>query len=338
MEKIFKQTLVEQAKLRHISVRSIHQKIEELCERDPSHQWFAESTLERRFRQPETMSSDEAELVRLALREIMTQADLVHARNILTKRQRAKAEEVVAKAVELGYPTTAFSFLTRETVQMADEFDYDVLNFYRKAPKSAKKFWKTHLPTYLQMPNLAKAAVMCTAYIGKVLHKDRLRNEKIRLFLDYFPFYDNCMVIDQFSSAQIQNLGGILSAVAAEYDRCSWDVFRPLAYDKDAHRIDATQTKPKNHDEKWFLTLARSYRSSVTDYSVTSADFAHTACFILFIDRTEWLLSYASSIFANKQLPEKAGEYYDKGCTGFRFTGTELGYLCELVLCVEGVR
>lgn len=340
MESIIKTVLVEQIREKHITVRSIHAQIEKICAADQRCQWISLSTLERRLQRPGDMSSDELRLIRDAVKMIVSDSVWIHVRRHITERMRLNYASQIDRAVENGFALHQ-QLVDYSGFEDDPVFYNQILNFYYAAPKHLRDFWGKTLETYLLLPDIAKASILCGSYIGHSVMKDEAYNRKVLEFIDYFPLFQGINIIGRLDNKDVALLGKLMLAAASTIDA---DTVPQKYWEYAVHRskivLTNTARRRLSSDAKEFMRLATSYKHSVKDYPVDAADFIHGICFILFIDRVEWLLAYTTSVFYyNLEQTENRyylqREYHSRGCTGFRFTDKELDYLCELLFSLE---
>ncbi len=339
MEDIVKELLVEQIKEKKISVRDLHKQIEKICTSDNSHVWFSISTLERRLQNPKDITSEELLLIRDAVKSLISNATWIHMRRNITNSLREKYISQIDEAVSNGFALHQ-QLKNYNNIIDADDFCIKIKAFYRNASKDIQKRWLKILPVYLSLPDLTKACIMCGSYIGRSVEKNALYEQKILLFVDYFPIFQGVNIINHLSNNDIALLSDLLKLASISFDyELIPDYYRTYAVNKDLIKIPE-MSPIQGIEEEYFLTIVKNYKHSIIDYQVTPEDFIRGLCFILYLERIEWLLAYASSIFyynlneiERKTDPNR--EYYDRGCTGFRFTEKELEYLCELLYTIE---
>lgn len=337
MEDVVKSILVDQIKEKHISVRELHGEIEKICDSDPSRQWFSLATLERRIQKPSDISGDELYLIRDAVKNIVSDSLWIHIRRHITETMRIKYAAKIDDAVRHGFA------LHRRLVNYSgfdndDVFVKSIASFYITSPDHIKSWWSRYLETYLLLPDISKASLMCSSYIGNSLQRNVVNDAKLLKFIDFFPLFQGINMISKFSDDEIKLLGNLLLISANILDEKEIpDQYFDYAISKN-NIPNYISAEPVSEND--FVKLAMRYKHSVKDYAVDAKDFIHGICFILFIDRIEWLLAYATSVFYfmiqktdKRQLVDR--EYHDRGCTGFRFTDRELDYLCELLYSME---
>lgn len=333
MEDTLKLLLVEQIEERKISLRDIQKEIDKICEADSSQQWISLSTLDRRINNPKKITDEEFILIRSAISNVLTRVEWSKLKRSITERLKYSA--LLQQAISNGF--ALHQNLVDYDNTKDEQFSSDALYFYRNAPADCRKYWDRVLETYLLLPDVSKAAIMCASYIGESVQKNISRNEKIMSFINLFPTYDGIRIADWFESGQIDLLSKILHAASICEDISAPDEYRQYAIDvKSIPKISSERCLAQTKEERQFVRLVRRYQNSVTDFKVCSYDFIKGLSFILFLDKTEWILAYATSIFSfhcdkveNRfQMPR---EYYETGCTGFRFTDRELGYLYTLI-------
>ncbi len=332
MESILKLLLAEQIEERKIKLRDIHREIDKICESDKSQQWISLSTLSRRMDKPENISEDEFGLIRQAVSNVLSKLEWTKAKRTMTERLQYSIllEQAISNGIALHQDLLDYDNTKN------DQFSEDALYFYRNAPDCCKKYWDQILETYLLLPDVAKASVLCASYIGRSTQENINRNEKIMAFVDLLPVYD-ISIANWFDKRQLQLLSNILYAasicdslsVPEEYHRYAID-------SKNIPRIPKGKYIAQNEEEEKFVHAVRCYQNSVTDFEICIYDFIKELSFILFLDKEEWFLAYTSSIFSFhcEKIEDRfqlSREYYETGCTGFRFTERELGYLYTLI-------
>ena len=311
MEDIIGELLVQQIKERRITVRALYHQMEVQYEKDPRLRWISMTTLERRLQNPNSITDEELVLMRESVKNLISGAEWIHIQRNITERMRYKYARSIDAAISNGF---ALSTQIRDYNNTGDDKEYvlNVLTFYKTAPDHIKKWWLTHLETYLNLPNLAKASIMCSAYIGRSLEKSCEYTDKVNKFLNYFPFFQGINILSAFNNNDLGLLGKVMSLAS--------DVLEDKAI-------------------PGFCRLAVSYKAAITDYDVSYKDFIHECCFVLFVEKVEWLLALATAIFIYRYNQECTynlrREYHPRGCTGFKFTDKELDYLCELLYVID---
>lgn len=341
MENLIKELLIQQIKDKHITVRALHGEISKLCENNHNLKWISMATLERRLQHPADISEEELYIIRDATQNIVSDSVWIHIKRNITEKMRYKYAMEIDDAVSHG-------FALRQKVDHYDNFSNDkeyvcnILAFYRSAPIHIKRWWLNNLETYLQLPDLSKAVLMCSSYIGHSIKKDLQYNNKIIKFLDYFPIFQGINSISSFQNNELHILSRIMSSAADVLDENSIpDQLYECAKSKMNIKFSfVSEQDPVDTFETSFCRLAVSYKHSITDYKTDAQDFIHSCCFILFIEKVEWLLAFATTIFFFRLKHEEdryniRREYHDRGCTGFRFTDKELDYLCEFLYIIE---
>lgn len=340
MENLLKDLLVRQIKEKHISVRALHSKIESLCSKSPEYEWISMSTLERRLLNPQKLTEKEYKLIELAVREIVSDSVWIQIKKQISEKSRYNYIQKIDKHINKSYALHG----EMESIDIICKNNYcsEILSFYRNAPDFIKMWWLSNLETYLKLPDLTRASVICASYIGKKSKKNEIYNQKIIKFLDYFPLFQGFDYISDYSGDDLYILGKILEISSNILDLNTIpDVYWQNSVNKEIIDVNIdNQLEIRNEFEDSFCRLAESYRKSITDYKVTSKDFIHECCFILFLNKIEWLLAFSTTIFFFK-LKRKEDRNnreripHDRGCTGFRFTEKELDYLCELIHVIE---
>ncbi len=338
MENLIKELLVGQIREKHITVRSIQSQIDKMCEYDKSLKWMSVSTIERRLQHPLEMSEEELFMMRDAVRHIVSDSMWLHIRRHITERIRYNYANQISLAVNKGFALHQ-KVIDYDNWENDDSYIKRVLSFFRDSPPLIQKWWLTNLNTYLRLPDLAKASILCGSYIGHSCLRNSGYNAMIMKFIDYFPFLQGVNSIVSLDDDNLSLLGDILKVSANTLDNDDIpELFYRYACEKDEIMIDAGRDSLSfgSDDEKRFCQLAVNFKHSVTDFFVDERDFLHDCCFILYVDKTEWLLAYVTSVFYFRLKAEEdryriRREYHDRGCTGFRFTDKELDYLCELL-------
>ena len=341
MNTVFNELLVSQIKERQVTVRALHKQIGRLCEKNSDYQWLSLATLERRLQNPASISEEEHDLIKEAFKKILSESMWIHVQRNITERLRFKYAQKIDVAVSQGF-ALPLELKDYDNTDTDREFVSGILTFYRQAPVYVKKWWLSYLETYLKLPNLAKATILCSSYIGRSLSKNTLYDQKIRRFLEYFPFFYGISDLSKFDSNELSLLGSLMTITSDLLDPGNIpDVYRDYAIDKRNIPTDNTLIHDDLDDfESGFCRLATAYKNSIVDYKVSYKDYIHECCFVLFVDRVEWLLAFATAIFVyraniNNMLYSGRKEYHPRGCTGFKFTDKELDYLCELLYIVE---
>lgn len=339
MEDIIGELLVQQIKERRITVRALYHQMEVQYEKDPRLRWISMTTLERRLQNPNSITDEELVLMRESVKNLISGAEWIHIQRNITERMRYKYARSIDAAISNGF---ALSTQIRDYNNTGDDKEYvlNVLTFYKTAPDHIKKWWLTHLETYLNLPNLAKASIMCSAYIGRSLEKSCEYTDKVNKFLNYFPFFQGINILSAFNNNDLGLLGKVMSLASDVLeDKAIPSDYRRYALDKESiGGFGITQTRFDEFEEG-FCRLAVSYKAAITDYDVSYKDFIHECCFVLFVEKVEWLLALATAIFIYRYNQECTynlrREYHPRGCTGFKFTDKELDYLCELLYVID---
>ncbi len=339
MESALKSILIEQIKEKHISVRELHAQIEKICVNDHSAQWISLSTLERRIQHPDKISSEELNLIRDAVRATISESAWIHIKRNITEKLRYRYATQIDQAVSRGFALHQKLADYDNTLDSDDFIEY-IRQFYRSAPSGVRKRWLELLPTYLLLPDLAKAGLLCGSYIGKNIAKSEEYDCKILKFIDYFPVFQGVNILGSLEDHQISVLSGILQlAATAVVPEDTPDIYCRYSIDKNLIEKPTGFYTPAEGEDT-FLKMVVKYKRSITDFLVTPETFIRGICFALYISRAEWLLAYTTSIiYYNMDDTEKRlfkhREYHDRGCTGFRFTDKELDYLCSLLYSLE---
>ena len=335
MEDIVKLLLVEQIKERKISIRNLHKQMDQICAKNPEYEWMSLSTLDRRMQDPLSIQDAELRLIQQAIEQILSHAQWIHVKRNITEGMREKYAHLIDEAMSHGFALHGSLSNDIDPYNGDEEFVSQVNGFYEDAPEECRRHWEKVLPCYLGLPDLAKASILCASYIGRNDAENKESNRRIKEFLDCFPVYWGINLLAGMDDDSIRQLGSILRA-APEYTLNVSEKYRGYAIDRMNIPTFTGQPKPTSA----FTGYAIAYKHSVTDYKVDARDFIHGASFLLYIDKMEWLLAYASSIFSFKvnQLDRSYSirrEYHDRGCTGFRFSDPELDYLCELLYVMK---
>ncbi len=334
MEDIVKTLLAEQIKERKITVRAIHKEIDRLCCANKDYDWFSMSTLERRLQRPTEMSEAEGLLIRDALKNIVTESAWTHMRRNITEKMRYTYAGLINEAVNNGF---ALSSTVKEYTNKDDDLDFikKMSWIYEEVPDCCRLFWNKHLNTYTHLPNISKACLLCSSYIGKNIHLNKEYNKKIIEFINIFPLYEGASVISNASDDIIKELGNILIAsvdTIKEKPRFIHDCAHGNIIIPDDYKIKRGQP---DHDQEMFLNTVLMYKNNIVDYKVRPEDMIKELCFILCLDKFEWLLAYVTTIFSQYINPIKEQitpkEYHTRGCSGFSFINEELDYLNELL-------
>ena len=307
-----------------------------ICSKYPEHEWMSLSTLDRRIQEPISFKTSELRLLQEAVKSIVSNASWIHIKRNITEGMRENYGHLIDEAISNGFALHGTISDTVDPTEDDEEFIKQINAFYIQAPEECRRYWDKVLPCYLKLPDLAKASILCSSYIGHSDLKNKESNKKIKEFLDYFPIYWGIGMIAGIDDSYIQQLGDILK-VSTQMVEDIPEQYRGYAISKDnIPNFDGRDTTIYNP----FVEYAIKYKHTVTDYQVDAKDFIHGVSFILYIDRIEWLLAYATSIFSYKvnQIDQNYSirrEYHDRGCTGFRFSDPELDYLCELLYVVK---
>ncbi len=332
MENIIKLLLVGQIDSKNISLRELHAEIEKLCEKDKSYTWFSLTTLSRRLNNPLELTDEETVLIRDAVRNVVSESTWIHMKRNITEGMKRKYSSQIEKAIENGFalkPIVVYNNKEDDEIYIKE-----ISTFYKNAPQICKDIWERVVPTYLSMPDIAKASLMCTVYLGRNLEKNKEHEKRIMDFIDFFPVFQGINVINDLNPDKIRLLADILKLASLEdVDPNSIPpIYKKYAIDKNL--IPEAENKIKTRGT--IIEQALRYKYGVKDFKISFRDFIHGLCYTLFLTRTEWLLAYTTTLFFYKleQVEDRyrlRRDYHTKGCSGFRFTDNELSYLCELL-------
>ena len=336
MEDIVKLLLVEQIKERKISIRNLHKQMDQICAKNPEYEWMSLSTLDRRMQEPLSIQDAELRLMQQAIEQILSHAQWIHVKRNITEGMRENYAYLIDDAVSNGFALHGNLNTEIDVTKDDIEFISQINAFLRSATPECIAYWEQILPCYLHLPDLAKASILCGSYIGHSKLRNELYNDKIKEFLNYFPLYWGIGDIAKLNNSSVAVLGEILLASTIGSIKPP-EEYWTYAINKNSIPVFAeTSVAPESKISEYAIK----YKHSITDYQVSAQVFIHGLCFILFIDRMEWLLAYAASIFSYKVNQVDISysirrEYHDRGCTGFRFSDPELDFLCELLYVIE---
>lgn len=182
------------------------------------------------------------------------------------------------------------------------------------------------------MPKFIKASISCSCYIGKNAEKNEIVNDNLINFMNKFPLMGNISDFRYFKNEDITILSRILKASSETYNP-EYDIYRKIAYSKDNIELSGLHDDNALEDNE-YAEIIKECVNLGKQGGLSEDDLIHMACLILFLDRAEWLLIYYGYIFSciNKLLDKKESyELFNRGCTTYKFTDNEMGYLCELM-------
>ena len=330
MEYIFKKQLVDLIKKKGISIRSIYNNISILNNDFPP---TSLSTLERRFKNPEKMTDYEYDLIFSAYNNILTKAERTIFKSETNHSQLLKKillnenstnEVIVPKHIEEQVP-----FIDNVPINLKNLF-----SSYEWAPQDAKIWWSKYLNVYLALPDITKAVLLCTSYIGKDKFKNLTQNERISNFIDYTSALFSAGDITKLEKYQYIELGNILYLMGDEKVYYV-EPLRAFAYSV-PEQLPKGSVFDNANDSKLDVSALR-FIENCKDYlkkiNVMDKELFHTICFPLFLDKFEWALAWCITFYYynNRELSNNRIYQYDGGCTTYKFSPFELSVLYYVI-------
>ena len=103
-------------------------------------------------------------------------------RRNITEGMREKYAHMIDNAISHGFALHGKLEDIIDSTVDDEGYMQQINGFYEEAPKECRIFWEKILPCYLQLPDLAKASILCSSYIGrsKLNNKESNRNQMLK--------------------------------------------------------------------------------------------------------------------------------------------------------------
>ncbi|WP_027432024.1 hypothetical protein [Lachnospira multipara] len=214
-----------------------------------------------------------------------------------------------------------------------NDLDLELLRkMYCFASPEIRHWWNTNLNTYLALPDVVKAALLCCSYIGTNISNIEVKKKRISQLLDFFYFNaKNFLEVEPRYQIQLINILEIIN----EYKTYDDTNVKKWAIDKNNIDFNCFLHQDIEELDRQYISLESlflEYKSIGNEY--TLRDFIHAISFPIFLRKEDWAVALSLSVLYYKKrdiIGRDRKLKYKGGCTDYHFSKMELELLLNII-------